>query len=142
MFMLVRAASALTLLVVLVGCSAIAPFLLGVETRVEEPGGDRFPDVLAVELIPQGDRRYDVRVTMSSPYDTPQRYADGWRVLDPDGNELGTHTLLHDHATEQPFTRTQRAVTIPSGVSEVTVQGRDQANGYGGLSRTVAVPES
>ena len=64
-----------------------------------EPGGDRFPDVLEVRLEPSGERTFDVRVTLSSPYDTPERYADGWRVLDPEGNVLGSHTLLHDHAT-------------------------------------------
>ena len=63
-------------------------------------------------------------------------------MLDPEGNVLGTHTLLHDHAAEQPFTRTQRGLLIPAGVDEVTVEGRDQANGFGGLTVTVAVPES
>ena len=101
-----------------------------------------FPDILAVELRPLGGRSFDVAVTVSSPYDTPQRYADGWRVLDPDGNVLGTHTLLHDHANEQPFTRTQRSLVIPAEVDVVTVEGRDQANGYGGLSMTVEVPAS
>jgi hypothetical protein len=104
------------------------------------PGGDRFPDVLAVELRPQGERVFDVVVTLSSPYDTPERYADGWRVLDPAGTVLGTHTLMHDHANEQPFTRTQRGLHIPDGIAEVTVEGRDQANGFGGLTVTVAVP--
>jgi len=36
------------------------------------------------------------------------------RVLAPDGAVLGEHTLLHDHANEQPFTRTQPNVIIPS----------------------------
>lgn len=105
-------------------------------------GGDQFPDVIEVALRPLGDGRYDVTVTLSSPYDTPQRYADGWRVTDDAGNTLGTHTLLHDHASEQPFTRTQPGLAIPEGVAEVTVQGRDQVNGFGGLSMTVAVPDS
>jgi len=102
---------------------------------------DRFPDVLAVDLQPRGDGSYDVAVTLSSPYDTPRRYADGWRVLDAAGNVLGTHTLLHDHAAEQPFTRTQRGLLIPDGVDEVTVEGRDLANGFGGRSLTVGVPD-
>ena len=106
----------------------------------QEAGGDRFPDVLAVELRPQGDRVYDVAVTLSSPYDTPQRYADGWRVLDPAGNTLGAHTLMHDHASEQPFTRTQSDLQIPSDVAEVVVEGRDTQNGYGGKTVTVQVP--
>lgn len=105
-------------------------------------GGDQFPDVLAVELRPAGDRMFDIAVTISSPYDSPQRYADGWRVLDPEGNVLGTHTLLHDHAGEQPFTRTQSGVLIPESVEFVTVEGRDQGNGFGGLTLTVEVPES
>jgi hypothetical protein len=111
------------------------------EVAVQESGGDRFPDVLEVRLEAAGDRTFDVSVTLSSPYDTPQRYADGWQTLDADGNVLGTHTLLHDHAAEQPFTRVQRGVVIPDGVAAVTVQGRDQANGFGGLTLTVAVPD-
>lgn len=79
-------------------------------------------------------------MTVSSPYDSPGRYADGWRVFAPDGTELGVHTLMHDHAGEQPFTRTQTGVDIPAGVDEVTVQGRDQRYGFGGRTATVEVP--
>lgn len=102
--------------------------------------GQRYPDIVDVELDPLGDGVYDVRVTVSSPYDTPQRYADGWRVLTPDGDVLGTHTLAHDHANEQPFTRTQGGVEIPADVDEVTVEGRDQRFGFGGDTVTVDVP--
>lgn len=117
------------------GCSLI------LERFPEPDAADEFPDVIAVELRPVGDRVFDVAVTISSPYDTPQRYADGWRVLDQEGNVLGTHMLLHDHANEQPFTRVQRGLHVPTGIDEVTVEGRDQANGYGGQTLTVAVPE-
>lgn len=98
-----------------------------------------YPDVLAAELTSDGDS-YSLSVTMSSEYDTPDRYADGWRVLDAEGNELGTWELGHDHAGEQPFTRTQSDLQIPADVTEVTVEGRDQANGYGGGTVTVPVP--
>jgi hypothetical protein len=101
----------------------------------------RFPDILSAELTRTGDGTVDVEVTVSSPYDSPQRYADGWRVLAPDGAVLGEHTLLHDHAGEQPFTRTQTAVPVPDGVTEVTVEGRDQVHGYGGGTVTVEVPQ-
>jgi hypothetical protein len=128
----------LLLLALAGGCSLLPPLL----PTPAEPGlsDDAYPDVLAVELGPVGDRVFDVVVTMSSPYDTPERYADGWRVLDPDGVVLGTHTLLHDHAAEQPFTRTQRGLHIPQGIDAVTVEGRDLANGYGGATITVDVP--
>ena len=78
-------------------------------------------------------------VTISSPYDTPDRYADGWRVIGPDGTVYGEHVLLHDHASEQPFTRTQRGVEIPPDVEEVTVEGRDLEHGYGGGTVTVTI---
>lgn len=122
------------------GCSAL-PFLAPTAEVDPVPEAEaRFPDVLAVELRPTGERSYDVAVTISSPYDTPARYADGWRVLDPEGNVLGTHTLMHDHASEQPFTRTQRGLHIPVGIESVTVEGRDQANGFGGATVTLEVP--
>ena len=98
-----------------------------------------YPDVVAAELTANGDG-FTVAVTISSPYDTPQRYADGWRVLTPEGDVLAEHTLGHDHASEQPFTRTSGRFTIPDDVTEVVVEGRDQANGYGGETVTASVP--
>lgn len=107
----------------------------------EAPSAEqRFPDVLAVEVRPTGAGTYDLSVTVSSPYDSAERYADGWRVLAPEGTLLGEHRLAHDHANEQPFTRTMTGVTIPAGVDRVTVEGRDRVNGYGGSTLTVDVP--
>ncbi|MGB5937018.1 MAG: hypothetical protein WBG76_14280 [Ornithinimicrobium sp.] len=96
-----------------------------------------YPDIVAVDLEREDDQTASFSVTVSSPYDTPQRYADGWRVLDQDGEVLGEHSLGHDHASEQPFTRTQSDVTIPEGTTELTVEGRDQENGYGGETVTI-----
>ncbi len=140
MHVLGRLSLALATAVVVGGCSALSPLFVSSPAGSEPVPADAFPDVLAVELRPTGARTYDVAVTISSPYDTPERYADGWRVLTADGTVLGTHTLLHDHANEQPFTRTQRGLLIPEGISEVTVEGRDQANGFGGATITVEVP--
>ncbi len=90
-----------------------------------DAGGQRYPDVVDAELEPTGDT-WSLDVTISSPYDSPERYADGWRVLSPDGPVLGEHRLAHDHAGEQPFTRTQTGLKIPEGVDEITVEGRDR----------------
>ncbi len=98
-----------------------------------------FPDVIEAELSDEGDT-YSLKVTMSSEYDTPERYADGWRVLDAKGNELGTMELGHDHASEQPFTRSQSDLEIPDGVETVTIEGHDLENGYGGATVDVDVP--
>ena len=139
MYVLRRLSFALAAVLIIGGCSAVESFL-GAPVGSEPAEEQRHPDVLAVELWPAGERTYDVAVTISSPYDTPGRYADGWRVLAPDGTELGTHTLLHDHASEQPFTRTQRGLHIPEDVEIVTVEGRDQVYGFGGATVTVEVP--
>jgi hypothetical protein len=108
-------------------------------------GGDaihpRFPEVVDVAVTREGDT-YRFDVTISSPYDSPERYADGWRIMATEGRMLAEHTLLHDHATEQPFTRTQSGVSIPEGIGEVVVEARDLCNGYGGATRTVEVPDA
>lgn len=92
----------------------------------------RFPDVLAATATPDGDGTWTFSATISSPYDSADRYADAWRVLGPDGEVLGVRELLHDHAAEQPFTRSLAGVAIEPEIAVVTIEGRDQANGWGG----------
>ena len=106
-----------------------------------ELGDGLFPDVVAVEIQSNGDGTYRIDATLSSPYDSGQRYADAWRVLAPDGTVLGILELAHDHAGEQPFTRSLAEVEIDPSIDEVTVEGRDQLNGWGGATVTVAVPQ-
>ena len=101
--------------------------------------GDKFPEVLAVEVTPSANNRWRFDVTVSSAYDTPQRYADGWRVLDDQGVELGIRVLGHDHASEQPFTRST-TIQIPLGIDVVFVEGRDQKNGWSGQRFEVKLP--
>jgi hypothetical protein len=99
---------------------------------------EQFPAIVAVDATYDASAdTWSFAVTVSSPYDTPERYADGWRVVGPDGTVLGVHRLTHDHADEQPFTRTQTGVEIPHDVDEVTVEGRDLVNGFGGETRTI-----
>jgi hypothetical protein len=99
--------------------------------------GANFPDVTKVKATAGNDGTYTFDVTMTSPYDTPDRYADGWRILGPNNTVLGEMKLDHDHASEQPFTRTQVGVKIPDGVDSVMIEGHDLANGYGGKRVTV-----
>lgn len=104
-----------------------------------DPASQQYPDVLAVEPTSTGDT-WTIAATISSPYDTPQRYADAFRVLAEDGTVLGIRELAHDHAAEQPFTRSLTNVVIPAAVTTITVEGRDQANGWGGDTVTVDLP--
>lgn len=99
-----------------------------------ESGEELFPDVLAATAERGPDGSWTFSATLSSPYDTPERYADAWRVLGPDGEVYGIRELAHDHAGEQPFTRSQSGIIIPDDVTRVTVQGRDQVSGWGGAS--------
>lgn len=114
-------------------------------SAVESATGDaaadqKYPDILSAELSGPDGTEYDIAVTVSSPYDSPDRYADGWRVLDEDGNVLAEHELAHDHANEQPFTRSRGPFIIPEGVAKITVEGHDQEHGYGGETITIDVP--
>lgn len=102
--------------------------------------GQRFPDVVSAEAVLADDGTWTVSATLSSPYDTPERYADAWRVVGPDGTEYAVRVLTHDHASEQPFTRSQSGIAIPESVDVVTVEGRDLHNGWGGDTFELRLP--
>jgi hypothetical protein len=104
------------------------------------PGGQRFPELLNVRPVRTGPRRYDFMVMVSSPYDSPRRYADGWRVLALDGRILGVKRLAHSHPDEQPFWRRHSGVEVPRGARRVLFEGHDSRNGYGGERLTVTLP--
>lgn len=111
-----------------------------VDGSTTDDPGDRYPDVVAaIASRDDATGTWTFEVTMLSPYDTPERYADGWRIVGPDGTVYGVHTLTHDHADEQPFTRTQRNVEIPGHIDEVTIEGRDLRYGFGGDTVTISV---
>ena len=105
-----------------------------------DPSQQKYPDVLAAKVRPSGTDTFDFDVTVSSPYDTPQRYADAFRVMGNDGAVFGERVLFHDHAGEQPFTRDLHGVKIPRAVRIVVVQARDQRFGYGGKTLEVQLP--
>ncbi|MBK9732471.1 MAG: hypothetical protein IPO83_14545 [Chitinophagaceae bacterium] len=100
----------------------------------------RFPDVVAVDVKVAAPGVFDFYVTVSSPYDTPSRYADGFHVSTTEGIVLGERILMHDHQTEQPFARDLYGIKIPEGIAKVIVQARDQKYGYGGKTVEVMLP--
>lgn len=108
--------------------------------QAQGAAAQKFPDVIAAQVRRGNAGTFDFDVTVSSPYDTPQRYADAFRVVDAAGTVYGERKLLHDHAGEQPFTRDLYGVRIPPGVRKVIVQARDQRFGYGGRTVEVALP--
>ncbi len=141
-----RAIVALVAVIAVTGCSSDSgsAATASVDSSASRPSAAsnsaKYPDVREVEVSAEDSGTYAFSVTISSPYDSPQRYADGWRVVGPDGTVYGEMTLGHDHAAEQPFTRTQTGVEIPDGVDTVEIEGHDTENGYGGGTVTVQVP--
>jgi len=105
-----------------------------------DPASQKYPDVIAATAKARDADTFDFDVTVSSPYDTPQRYADGFRVTGKGGKTYGERKLWHDHASEQPFTRDLHGVRIPRAVRSVTVQARDQNFGYGGGTVELTLP--
>jgi hypothetical protein len=59
-------------------------------------------------------------------------YADAWQVVDPAGNVLAERVLAHPHDNEQPFTRSQSNIEIPSDLTTVTVRAKCNVHGFGG----------
>ena len=53
-----------------------------------------FPDVVDATAVLEDDGTWTFNATLSSPYDSPARYADAWRVVGPDGTEYGL-SLIH-----------------------------------------------
>ncbi|MFT6076553.1 MAG: hypothetical protein ACJAZ1_003488 [Yoonia sp.] len=87
-----------------------------------------FADVPVVEnVVVSGDR---FSVTLSHPDTGWDHFADGWEVLDADGNSLGIRELAHPHVTEQPFTRSLSSVQIPDGAQVVYVRARCNVDGW------------
>ncbi len=133
-------AVALLLALVALACSSDSQGSSGEVSGGDEAGDDVWPDVIDATVEQTSPGVFRVSATLSSPYDSPDRYADGWRVVAPDGVVLGERPLAHDHAGEQPFTRTLSGVDIPTDIVEVTIEGRDQISGWGGATVTVEVP--
>jgi len=118
----------------------IGMLLLLAAGGVEAAELQKFPDVVSAKVQARGADSFDFDVTVSSPYDTPKRYADAFRVMGRDGVVFGERQLLHDHAGEQPFTRDLYGVKIPPGIRVVVIQAKDQQHGYGGKTIEVVMP--
>ena len=136
-----RLLSALIIIVLLAGaCGGSSSRATEAEER-RRVLQQRFPDIVGATFDPIGATTWSVRVTLSSPYDSEDRYGDAWRVLLLDGTVLGTRLLTHHHATEQPFTRALNNVEIPEGTESVLVEGRDLINGWSEEQVEFELPE-
>jgi hypothetical protein len=57
-----------------------APLLTsGPPVQAQTVAQRKYPDVVDAKVTPRGGNRFDFDVTVSSPYDTPKRYADAFQ---------------------------------------------------------------
>lgn len=124
---------------IVVRLMSVAIFL-SVSVQAADNAVQKYPNVISAKVRHESGDIFDFDVTVSSPYDTPQRYADAFRVMGKNGQVFGERKLVHDHEDEQPFTRDLYGVTIPKGVRIVIVQARDQKYGYGGEEVEIMLP--
>lgn len=96
-------------------------------------------DVVDVKAERQSDGNWRFSVTLLHDDEGWDHYADRWDVVGPDGTVYGERILAHPHVNEQPFTRSLSGVSIPPGVTEVTIRGNDSVHGLGGKEMTVAL---
>lgn len=119
--------------ILITGCALAA--LMSAGLAVAEP-----PQIDNVSARQSADGSWRFDVTITHPDTGWDHYADGWRVLDMDGKELGMRVLHHPHVEEQPFTRSLSGVRIPSGVFEVQIQARDKPGGWNDRTTKFTLP--
>lgn len=98
------------------------------------------PEVVSAVIELTGRSTYSVHATVRHADEGWDHYADKWDVVAADGTVLATRVLLHPHVDEQPFTRSQTKIVIPSEIEQVTVRAHDSVHGYGTKTVTLKVP--
>ena len=80
-------------------------------------------------MIEPAAHRWTFHVTLNHADKDFKHYADGWRIVDKDGNELGYRKLWHPHE-KQPFTRSLGNVLVPKGNSIIFIEAHDNVHGW------------
>jgi len=117
---------------------AVSPCILFLAlTWQAVPADARLADVVGVSCRMESGGTFLFDVTVAHSDDGWGHFADIWQVLGPDGVVLGERILAHPHDTEQPFTRSQSGIKIPSDINNVTVRAHDKSHGWGGQEITI-----
>ena len=96
-------------------------------------------DAPLVQAVRVSGDRFDV--TVLHPDSGWDHYANGWEVLDAEGNRLGFRELFHPHENEQPFTRSQAGIAVPAGATAVYVRTRCNIDGWSDALFEVPLPQ-
>lgn len=81
-------------------------------------------------MIEPSAHRWTFHVTLKHDDKGWEHYADGWRIVDSDGNELGYRKLWHPHENEQPFTRSLANVLVPKEKNIIYIEAHDKVHGW------------
>ncbi len=88
-------------------------------------------DVEIVKVILTGHTgTWRADVTLNHADTGWEHYADAWRLVDKNGNEIGERTLYHPHVNEQPFTRSLSNFKISSDTQIIFVEAHDLKHGW------------
>lgn len=93
------------------------------------PASAHDPTIVDVKLE-QAGMLWNIHVTVAHEDTGWDHFADGWEVLDADGNVLAYRKLMHPHVNEQPFTRSLSGVVIPDGTRAIFVRGHCNVGGW------------
>lgn len=106
------------------------PISTSVSTLTVEDAPTAVADIIKVSVSGEsGDYRFSV--TISSPDEGCDQYADWWEVIDERGELIFRRILHHSHVGEQPFTRSDEPVKIAPD-DNVWVRAHMHPTGYGG----------
>src|SRR6056297_2013137 len=87
------------------------------------------PEILDATATKSG-MSWRIDVTLEHPDTGWDHYADGWEVLDAEGNRLGYRMLHHPHVNEQPFTRSLNNLDLPDGTREIFIKAHCSVDGW------------
>jgi len=123
------------LLLLLLG---FAPYVLADQPDLNDYSSSlEFAQVTDVLATQKADGNWCIATSVRHNDQGWDHYADGWEVLDLQGNKIGSRKLHHPHVNEQPFTRSQCDIKVPSGVTKVIVRAKCNKHGFGGKALVV-----
>jgi hypothetical protein len=87
------------------------------------------PEIVNAKVTKQG-MNWRIEVTLRHDDTGWDHFADGWEVLDAQGNVLGYRELMHPHVDEQPFTRSLSNLMLPDGTRELFIRTHCSVKGW------------
>lgn len=87
-------------------------------------------EILTATVTQQSQGNYSFNVELRHQDTGWEHYADAWRIVDQQGNILGTRVLYHPHIEEQPFTRSLNNINIAQDVNTIYIEAHDKVHGW------------